>query len=147
VIPGPFGFIAPNGPGAPLGRPLSRALGVVQAVGMRMCQVACSRDSLLLSRLALHIALFFPGSLPKIGGRGLGRAAPWTLPLLIDTILDRSVVLGYGNTGFEVRRRLPGWPADPPRMDGKTVLVTGAALLAPASAPAGRSTCGRWSAM
>jgi dehydrogenase/reductase SDR family protein 12 len=46
---------------------------------------------------------------------------------LIDTILDRSVVLGYGNTGFEVRRRLPGWPADPPRMDGRTVLVTGAA--------------------
>ena len=46
---------------------------------------------------------------------------------LIDTILDRSVVLGYGNTGFEVRRRLSGWPADPPRMDGRTVLVTGAA--------------------
>ena len=45
----------------------------------------------------------------------------------VDTILDRSVVLGYGNTGFEVRRRLPGWPADPPRMDGKVVLVTGAA--------------------
>jgi NAD(P)-dependent dehydrogenase (short-subunit alcohol dehydrogenase family) len=41
--------------------------------------------------------------------------------------LDRSVVLGYGNTGFEIRRRLPGWPADPPRMDGKLVLVTGAA--------------------
>ena len=37
------------------------------------------------------------------------------------------MVLGYGNTGFEVRRRLPGWPADPPRMDGRTVLVTGAA--------------------
>ena len=46
---------------------------------------------------------------------------------LIDTILDRSVVLGYGNTGFEVRRRLSGWPADPPRMDGRTVVVTGAA--------------------
>jgi dehydrogenase/reductase SDR family protein 12 len=45
----------------------------------------------------------------------------------VDTILDRSVVLGYGNTGFEIRRRLPGWPADPPRMDGKVVLVTGAA--------------------
>jgi hypothetical protein len=47
---------------------------------------------------------------------------------LIDTILDRSVVLGYGNTGSEVRRRLPGWPADPPRMDGRTVPVTGALL-------------------
>jgi dehydrogenase/reductase SDR family protein 12 len=46
---------------------------------------------------------------------------------VIDTVLDRSVVLGYGSTGFEVRRRLPGWPAGPPRMDGRTVLVTGAA--------------------
>jgi dehydrogenase/reductase SDR family protein 12 len=46
---------------------------------------------------------------------------------LIDTILDRSVVLGYGSTGFEVRRRLSGWSADPPRMDGRTVVVTGAA--------------------
>ena len=46
---------------------------------------------------------------------------------VVDTVLDRSVVLGYGSTGFEVRRRLPGWPADPPRMDGKVVLVTGAA--------------------
>ncbi len=44
----------------------------------------------------------------------------------IDTLLDRSVVLGYGSPGLEVRRRLPGWPADPPRMDGKVVLVTGA---------------------
>src|SRR2546423_13548253 len=46
---------------------------------------------------------------------------------LIDTILDRSVVLGYGNTGLAVRRRLSGWPADPPRMDGRIVVVTGAA--------------------
>lgn len=46
---------------------------------------------------------------------------------LVDTVLDRSVVLGYGNTGFEIRRRLPGWPAGPTRMDGKSVLVTGAA--------------------
>lgn len=46
---------------------------------------------------------------------------------LIDTILDRSVILSYGNTGYEIRRRLPGWPANPPRMDGKIVLVTGAA--------------------
>ena len=35
---------------------------------------------------------------------------------VIDTILDRSVVLGYGNAGFEVRRQLSGWPADLPRM-------------------------------
>jgi len=45
---------------------------------------------------------------------------------MIDTALDRSVVLGYANIGLEVRKRLPGWPADPPRMDGKVVLVTGA---------------------
>lgn len=45
---------------------------------------------------------------------------------LVDTALDRSVVLGYGNVGYLVRRHLPTWPADPPRMDGKVVLVTGA---------------------
>jgi dehydrogenase/reductase SDR family member 12 len=45
---------------------------------------------------------------------------------MIDTALDRSVVLGYANIGLEIRSRLPGWPADPPRMDGKVVLVTGA---------------------
>jgi dehydrogenase/reductase SDR family protein 12 len=46
---------------------------------------------------------------------------------LIDQALDRSVVLGYANIGLNVRRRLPGWPAEPPRLDGKVVLVTGAA--------------------
>jgi dehydrogenase/reductase SDR family protein 12 len=45
---------------------------------------------------------------------------------LIDTALDRTIVLGYGNVGLAVRRRLPGWPPDPPRMDGRVVLVTGA---------------------
>ena len=45
----------------------------------------------------------------------------------IDTLLDRTIALGYGNVGLAVRRRLPDWPADPPRMDGKVVLVTGAA--------------------
>jgi dehydrogenase/reductase SDR family protein 12 len=49
-----------------------------------------------------------------------------TLYETVDTALDRSVALGYGNLGFELRRRLPGWPADPPRMEGRTVLVTGA---------------------
>ena len=47
--------------------------------------------------------------------------------MLIDTALDRSIVLGYGRVGLLARRRLPGWPADPPRIDGATVLVTGAA--------------------
>ncbi|MGI8428910.1 MAG: SDR family NAD(P)-dependent oxidoreductase [Solirubrobacteraceae bacterium] len=46
---------------------------------------------------------------------------------MIDDILDRSVVLGYGNAGLLVRRRLGNWPGDPPRMDGKVVLITGAA--------------------
>jgi len=46
---------------------------------------------------------------------------------MIDTLLDRSIVLGYGRTGLLARRRLPGWPADPPRIDGSAVLVTGAA--------------------
>lgn len=45
----------------------------------------------------------------------------------IDTALDRSIVLGYGRIGLLVRRRLPGWPADPPRIDGGVVLITGAA--------------------
>jgi dehydrogenase/reductase SDR family member 12 len=44
-----------------------------------------------------------------------------------DTLLDRSIALGYGTVGLAARRRLPGWPADPPRMDGTVVLVTGAA--------------------
>jgi dehydrogenase/reductase SDR family member 12 len=46
---------------------------------------------------------------------------------LIDTALDRSIALGYSKLGLAVRRRLPGWPVDPPRMDGKVVLVTGGA--------------------
>jgi dehydrogenase/reductase SDR family member 12 len=45
---------------------------------------------------------------------------------MIDTVLDRTIALGYGNVGLLARRRLPGWPADPPRMDGAVVLVTGA---------------------
>ncbi|HET6551215.1 MAG TPA: SDR family NAD(P)-dependent oxidoreductase [Solirubrobacter sp.] len=46
---------------------------------------------------------------------------------VVDTALDRSIALGYGNIGLHVRRALPGWPDDPPRMDGKVALVTGAA--------------------
>jgi NAD(P)-dependent dehydrogenase (short-subunit alcohol dehydrogenase family) len=49
------------------------------------------------------------------------------LSTVIDTVLDRTIVLGYGNVGLLARRRLPAWPADPPRIDGKVVLVTGAA--------------------
>jgi NAD(P)-dependent dehydrogenase (short-subunit alcohol dehydrogenase family) len=46
---------------------------------------------------------------------------------VIDTFLDRTIALGYGDVGLQVRRHLAGWPPDPPRMDGRTVLVTGAA--------------------
>src|SRR5947209_2390455 len=49
------------------------------------------------------------------------------IPSLIDTALDRSIALGYGNVGLAVRRRLPDWPRELPRMDGKTALITGAA--------------------
>lgn len=45
----------------------------------------------------------------------------------VDTFLDRSIALGYGKLGLQVRERLSDWPADPPRMDGKVSLVTGAA--------------------
>lgn len=52
-------------------------------------------------------------------------------PLLaraVDTVLDRSLVLGYTSLGLAVRRALPGWPADPPpgALAGRDVLVTGA---------------------
>ena len=42
---------------------------------------------------------------------------------LLDTILDRTVVGGYTSAGYRLRRRT--WDGVP-RMDGKTVLVTGA---------------------
>jgi dehydrogenase/reductase SDR family protein 12 len=45
---------------------------------------------------------------------------------IVDTVLDRSIVLGYGTVGLAARKRLSNWPADPPRMDGRVVLVTGA---------------------
>ncbi len=60
---------------------------------------------------------------------------------LIDTVLDRTIALGYGTPGLNIRRRLPGWPADPPRMDGKVVLVTGAA------SGIGRATCEGFAAL
>lgn len=44
---------------------------------------------------------------------------------LLDAALDRSVLLGYTSIGYRVRAR--SWVrADPPRMDGRTVLLTGA---------------------
>jgi dehydrogenase/reductase SDR family protein 12 len=44
----------------------------------------------------------------------------------LDTLLDRTILGGYGAPGLAVRRRLPTWPADAGRMDGKVVVITGA---------------------
>jgi len=46
----------------------------------------------------------------------------------LDTVLDRSVVLGYSRIGLVVRRRLAVWPADPLPgcLAGRHVAVTGA---------------------
>ena len=48
------------------------------------------------------------------------------LDRLLDTVLDRTVIPGYSAVGVRVRRRLPGWDASLPRMEGKQVVVTGA---------------------
>ncbi len=52
-----------------------------------------------------------------------GRAAR-----MLDTVLDRSLVLGYTRIGYALRRRLPTWPDDvaPGSLNGTGVLVTGA---------------------
>lgn len=57
--------------------------------------------------------------------------SPRRRPLLtraLDTVLDRSLVLGYTTIGLAARRALPGWPADPEPgvLAGRHVLVTGA---------------------
>ena len=46
----------------------------------------------------------------------------------VDAAMDRTVAPGYTRLGLAVRRRLPGWPADPApgSMTGKVALVTGA---------------------
>jgi NAD(P)-dependent dehydrogenase (short-subunit alcohol dehydrogenase family) len=46
---------------------------------------------------------------------------------VVDTVLDRTVAPGYSRVGLAVRRRLPGWPADPEpgALQGRAVAVTG----------------------
>jgi len=55
--------------------------------------------------------------------RPLDRAAS-----ALDTVLDRSVVLGFSKIGYAVRRNLSTWPADPApdALAGREVVVTGA---------------------
>lgn len=49
-------------------------------------------------------------------------------PGLLDSAMDRLVVPGFSGIGYAVRRRLPGWPADPPpgALAGRQIVVTGA---------------------
>jgi len=61
------------------------------------------------------------------GRNGRGYMNIMDLANALDTGMDRSIALGYGNVGLLIRRRLPGWPADPPPMNGRLVVVTGAA--------------------
>lgn len=51
-----------------------------------------------------------------------------TASRVLDTVLDRSVVLGYSKVGYDLRRRTPAWPADPApdALRGRDVVVTGA---------------------
>ncbi len=46
----------------------------------------------------------------------------------LDSALDRTVAPGYTSLGLAVRRRLPSWPADPPKaaLSGQNIIVTGA---------------------
>lgn len=47
------------------------------------------------------------------------------LPTVVDTVLDRTVALGYGRLGFQIRNRW--WkPLPPDALRGRTALVTGA---------------------
>ncbi|WP_432479088.1 SDR family NAD(P)-dependent oxidoreductase [Nocardioides sp. GXQ0305] len=50
------------------------------------------------------------------------------LESLVDNALDRTIAPGYSRVGYAVRRRLPGWPADPEpgALDGRHAVVTGA---------------------
>ncbi|WP_299442439.1 SDR family NAD(P)-dependent oxidoreductase [uncultured Phycicoccus sp.] len=56
------------------------------------------------------------------------RSVALGLARAVDTLLDRTVAPGFTHLGLAVRRRLPGWPADPAPggLTGHDVAVTGA---------------------
>jgi NAD(P)-dependent dehydrogenase (short-subunit alcohol dehydrogenase family) len=56
------------------------------------------------------------------------RSLPPSLARGVDTAMDRTVAPGFTRIGLAVRRRLPGWPADPApdALAGRTAAVTGA---------------------
>ncbi|MGG5258435.1 SDR family NAD(P)-dependent oxidoreductase [Phycicoccus avicenniae] len=58
----------------------------------------------------------------------MGAPLPHALSRVVDVALDRTVVPGFTALGLGVRRRLPGWPADPRpgALAGRHVAVTGA---------------------
>jgi NAD(P)-dependent dehydrogenase (short-subunit alcohol dehydrogenase family) len=52
-------------------------------------------------------------------------ALPRFLPDLVDVALEVSIAGSFSRLGYLTRRRVEGW-TPPPRLDGRTVLVTGA---------------------
>jgi hypothetical protein len=75
-MPGPFGSIIPNGPGAPLPRPLSRPLRVVQAGSMRKSdEAAAAQAPNPAERLVL------PAGVRQVRGYHRGDDAPEQTPV------------------------------------------------------------------
>ncbi|HET9094044.1 MAG TPA: SDR family NAD(P)-dependent oxidoreductase [Solirubrobacteraceae bacterium] len=62
--------------------------------------------------------------MPPTAARPFSLPSPADVGRTLDTVLDRSVVGGYTVLGYRLRRRM--WSsADLPRLDGRTVVITG----------------------